>query len=117
MLSPDHGKYPTSIQLLFQLVHFHDRSTDPVDSHCLDAVLFNGLAAFHDNQRHINVIPGHLLPQVDTKGRSSPVNPIWALLGGVYTLQMGRQWGQLEDMKRSANSDIGGVGWLTKPSS
>ena len=101
-LPPDHRKFPTFIKLFFELVYFHNRSTDPVYPHRLDAILFNDFATFHDDQWHIDIVPGHLLPKIDTEGWSSPFNPIWTVLSGLYTLQMGRQWGQLKNMKRSA---------------
>jgi hypothetical protein len=101
-LPRDHRKFPTFIKLFLELVYFHDGSTDPVDSHCFDAILFNGFATFHDDWWQIDIIPGHLLSEIDAEGWPSLVNPIWTVLGGLYTLQMGRQWRQLNNMKRSA---------------
>lgn len=55
-------------------------------------MLFDGFTAFHDQWRHIGVVPGHLFPKIDTEGRLPLVNPIWAVVGGLHTLQVGRQW-------------------------
>jgi len=99
---PNSRRFPTFIELFFELVYFHNGSTDPVNSRRFDAILFNGFAAFHNDWRHIDIVPGHLFPKIDTEGRPSPVNPICTVLGGLNTLQMGRQWRQLKDMKRSA---------------
>ena len=101
-LPPNGRRFSTFIELFFQLVYFHNGSTDPVNSRRFDAVLFDGFATFHNDWWHIDIVPDHLFPKIDTKGWPSPINPICAVLGGLNTLQMRRQWGQLKDMKRSA---------------
>lgn len=101
-LPPDHRKFPTFVKLFFELVYFHNGSTDPVNPRCFDAIFFNGFAAFHDDWWNIDIVPGHLLSKVNTKGWPSLLNPIWAMLGGLHTFQMGGERRQLNYMKRSA---------------